>query len=186
MSNENIITPLTPDENIEINKETPDGIYTPGDSPNNQIKEAPKHGIKSFFEKMNCLEITILVLLIIIILSIITTIIIRIIYHIIPLPSLIYFFCPLVSFICFCQTILTQNFDDNGLILSYLFLGIFWLGVDFFYYLDNYKYITNEFIANSGKYLKFGEIPILVLIICLFMFNTYKRTGKICIPIKRN
>ena len=122
MSNGNIITPLTPDENIEINKETPDGIYTPGDSPNNQIKKAPKHGIKSFFEKMNCLEIIILVSLILIILSIITAIIIQIIYHIIPL----------VSFICFCQTILTQNFDDNGLILSYLFLGIFWGGVDFF------------------------------------------------------
>ena len=42
----------------------------------------------------------------------------------------------------------------------------------------------NEFIINSVKYLKLGEISILVLIICLFMFRTYKRTGKICIPLK--
>ena len=132
MSNGNIITPLTPNENFEVSKETPNGIYTPSDTPNNQTKEAPKFGIKSFFEKMNCLEIIILVSLILIILSIITAIIIQIIYHIIPLVSLIYFFCPLISCIFFCYTIKVQNYDKSGLILSYLFLGIFWGGVDFF------------------------------------------------------
>ena len=132
MSNGNIITPLTPNENIEVSKETPNGIYTPSDYPNNETKEAPKFGIKSFFEKINCLEIIILVFLIIIILSIITTIIIQIIYHIIPFFSLIYFFCTLISCIYFCYTIQAQDYDHSGLILSYLFLGIFWGGVDFF------------------------------------------------------
>ena len=61
------------------------------------------------------------------------------------------------------------------------FLVGFWFFL-FFFFLENYKKLKkkNEFIANSLKYLKFGEISIWILLIFLFMYLTYKRTGKIC------
>ena len=52
MSKGNIITPLTPGENIEINEETPNDIYPPSDS-----KEAHKLDNQNCCKKCECLEI---------------------------------------------------------------------------------------------------------------------------------
>ena len=108
MSKGNIITPLVPDENIELNKETPENskipkdIYTPSNSPENQEKEASKLFIKSCCKKWNILEIIFLFFLIIIIFLIITSIIIQFQYDIIPIVALIYgclfFFCFVIIF----------------------------------------------------------------------------------------
>ncbi len=104
MSKGNIITPLIPDENIEVNKEIPEtpkapkDIYISSNSPENQKKEASKLFIKSCCKKWNCLEIIFLVFLIIIIFSRITSIIIQFQYDINPF---ICFNIWLLSFFCF-------------------------------------------------------------------------------------
>ena len=194
MSNGNIITPLIPDENIEVNKETPEtpkapkDIYTPSNSPDNQKKESPKFYINSCCQKWNFLEITFLCFLFIIIFLIITSIIIQFVFKIIPMITIIYGSCPFFVLCFFWLMIQTQKYNNNGMILFILFLGILWCVVDFilsFFAIKSYKKIKekNEFISNSLKFLKFGEISIWVLLICLFMSITYKRTGKICIRL---
>ena len=89
MNNGTIITPLTPEENIEESNETPNDIYTPSDIPDNQIK-IKKFNIKNFFKKLNCFEIVVLLFLFIIISSILTTIIIYFVYHIVQIFPIIY------------------------------------------------------------------------------------------------
>ena len=182
MSNGTIITPLIPDENIEINQGTPNDIYTPSDSPDNQTKEAPKLVIKKFSKKWNCFEILFLFFFLIIILSTLTSIIIQIAYHIIPVITIIYSFFSFLPFLVYCEMIQKQDYSASATILVLLIIdaSIFW-SFDFFSILENDKHIRekNEFIANSLKYLKFGEISIWILLIFLLMYLTYKRTGKI-------
>ena len=76
-----------------------------------------------------------------------------------------------------------QDYDNNYTILNLLITGAIWWSVDFLLFANKSydKIKTNEFIAIFFKFLKIGEIPIWVLMICLFMSITYKRTGKICI-----
>ena len=107
MSNGNIITPLNPDENIEVNKETPEtpkapkDIYTPSNSLDNQNKESPKLYIKSCCQEWNCLEITFLCFLFIIIFLIITSIIIQFVFGIIPIITILYGCCPFLVLLLF-------------------------------------------------------------------------------------
>ena len=74
------------------------------------------------------------------------------------------------------------------MILFILFSGFFCWGIDFFlsfFAMNNYKEIKekNKFIANSLKFLKFGEISIWVLMICLSMSIACKRIVKIFIRL---
>jgi len=99
MSNGTIITPLTPDENIYENNETPNENYSPSDSLEKKTKEPAKLDIKNFCKKMNCLEITFLIFYIIILASIIISIIIKInTRSFFLLGTIFYFFASLVPF----------------------------------------------------------------------------------------
>ena len=183
MSNGTIIIPLIPDENIEVNKEILNDIYVSNDSPDNQKKEVNKLNIKNFCKKLKIIEIIFLFFLFMTILSIITGIIIHLVYHICPIISLIYGFLSFISFWSSCEMLQQKKYDDNGIILLGLFADVFAWCSDFFSYgFKNYNLIKkrNEFIANFVKDLKFGEISIWVLSICLFIYVAYKRTGKIC------
>ena len=187
MSNGNIITPLTPDENIEINKETPNDIYTPSDSPNSQTKEEYKIDIKNCCKKCNCFEIVFLLFFLIIISSVITLIVIKFSYRLIPAITIIYGFFSFIAFCIFCVMKLYQQFGKFTNFLVFLIADTFWCGFDFiFSYLD-FKEIKekNEFKAYFIIYLKFGEISIWVLMICFHMCLTYKKIGKICIDLPR-
>jgi len=66
MSNGTIITPLTPDENIEVYKETPNNISTPSNSQNNQAKETYESDINNFCKKWIFLNFIFLFFLLII------------------------------------------------------------------------------------------------------------------------
>ena len=70
-----------------------------------------------------------------------------------------------------------QAFGKTIMLLVFLFADLIWCGLDclIFFGFKSYKEIKeiNEFIANCVKYLKFGEISIWVLIICLYMYLTY-------------
>ena len=134
MSNGTIITPLIPDENIEINQGTPNGIYTPSDSPDNQTKEAPKLVIKKFSKKWNCFEILFLFFYLIIILSILTSIIIQIAYHIIPFITLAYSLFSFPLFCIYCEMIQKQDYGGSAIILVNLIIDAsFWWSLDFFF-----------------------------------------------------
>ena len=133
MSNGIIINPLIPDENIEINQGTPNDIYTPSDSPDNQTKEAPKLVIKQFCKKWNCFEILFLFFYLIIILSILTSIIIQIEYHIIPFITIVYCLFSFPLFCIFCEMIQKQDYGMSFIILINLIIDAsFWWGFDFF------------------------------------------------------
>ena len=182
MSNGTIITPLTPDENICGNNETPNEIYSPSDSLENKTKESAKLDIKNFCKKINCLEIIFLIFYIIFFASIIISIIIKIRY-IFPLFTIVYFFVSLFPFYFFLEMIIKQKYGNSALILSFLIVIPFCLAVDLFiYFTVGYEDIkaNNEFKANFVKYLRFGEISLWAFLICLLMCLTYKRTGKIC------
>ena len=101
----------------------------------------------------------------------------------IHLYALIYGCCPFFVLLFFFIMIQTQDYDNNCTILNLLITGAIWWSVDFLLFVNKSydKIKTNEFIAIFFKFLKIGEIPIWVLMICLFMSITYKRTGKICI-----
>ena len=185
MSNGTIIAPLTPDENIEAYKETPNGIYTPSDSQENQAKETYKSDIKNCCKKWIFLDFIFLFFLLIINLLIITSIVIQFVYKIFPIATLIYGFSPLFLFFVFYKMIQKQKYGNSAIILISLFTEFIVWGFDnfiSFFCLENDKHIkkNNEYIGNFFKYSKFGEIPIWTLLICLFMCLTYKRTGKIC------
>ena len=110
MSNGTIITPLTPDENICENNETPNEIYSPSDSLENKTKESAKLDIKNFCKKINCLEIIFLIFYIIFLASIIISIIIKIITRcFFLLCTILYFFASLVPFGYFLDMIIKQR-----------------------------------------------------------------------------
>ena len=183
MSNGIIISPLIPDENIEVNRGSINDNNSSNDSVNNQKKEVYKFDIKNFCKKLKCLEIIFLFFLFIIILLIITRIIIQLVYHIFPIITLVYGLLSLVSFWSSFEILLQQKYDDNGIILLGLFANVLAWCSDFFSFeFKNYNIIKsrNEFIVNFFKYLEFAEISIWVLIICLFMYLAYKKSGKIC------
>ena len=92
MSNGTIITPLTPDENIEAYKETPKDIYSPSDFPDNQTKERHKSDINNCCKKWIFLDF-------------------------IPITTLIYGFSPLLLFYCFYEMIQKQKYSYNAPIL---------------------------------------------------------------------
>ncbi len=190
MSNGTIIIPLIPDESIEVNKETLDNIYVSKDSPDNRKKKVNKLNIKKFCKKLKFFDIIFLFFLFIIILLIITGIIIHLVYHICPIIPLIYGILSFISLWSSCEMLQQQKYDDNGIILLGLFADVFAWCSDFFSFeFKNYKLIKkrNEFIANFVKNLKFGEISIWALSICLFIYLTYKKTGKICnLPKQQN
>ena len=185
MSNGNIITPLMPNENIEVNRETPGDIYTPSDSPDNQKEEAQKLDTKICCKKWNCYEIIFLIIYFIIFSLIITSIINQIAYDIFPYITLIYGTFSFISFAGFCDMKSKQEYDSS-ILLGFFFLyeGIMW-SIDFYFYfsLEYYKSIKikNEFIANSFIYLKVAEFFFWVLNIFLFMCSTHSRTGKFCL-----
>jgi len=188
MSNGIIISPLIPDENIEVNRGSINDNNSSNDSVNNQKKEVYKFDIKNFCKKLKCLEIIFLFFLFIIILLIITRIIIQLVYHIFPIITLVYGLLSLVSFWSSFEILLQQKYDDNGIILLGLFANVLAWCSDFFSFeFKNYNIIKsrNEFIVNFFKYLEFAEISIWVLIICLFMYLAYKKSGKICSVAKQ-
>jgi len=186
MSNGTIITPLTPDENIEAYKETPKDIYSPSDFPDNQTKERHKSDINNCCKKWIFLDFIFLFFLFIINLLIITSIVIQFVYKAIPITTLIYGFSPLLLFYCFYEMIQKQKYSYNAPILINL-LGEFLVwGFDYFFSFfcfgnDERIKKKNEHMGNFFKYSKFAEIPIWALLNCLFMCLTYKRTGKIFI-----
>ena len=102
--------------------------------------------------------------------------------------TLIYGFCSFLVFVFFFVMKIYQIFGKTTVFLFLLFADIFWCGFDCltFFSFKGYKEIKeiNEFIANCVKYLKFGEISLWVLIICLYMCLTYIKIGKICIDSK--
>ena len=83
-----------------------------------------------------------------------------------------------------------QVFGKINIFLVFLFADLIWCGFDClaFFGFKSYKEIKeiNEFIANFAKYLKFGEISIWVLIICLYMCLTYIKIGKSCFDFQKN
>ena len=183
MSNGSIITPLIPDENIEVNKETteapetskaPNYIYTLDNSPDNQKKEAPKLYDESCCKKWNCLKIIFISLFVIIIFSIITSIIIQYEYvKIFPLATFMY---GVFSF-CAFPIFYVDKYEKYAKIIILFGSVLFW-GLDilvYFYGNNNYYEIKekNEFIANCLKYSKFGEISIWALIICLVVYTDF-------------
>ena len=123
MSKGNIITPLTPGENIETNEETPNDIYPPSDS-----KEAHKLDNQNCCKKCECLEI--IFFFFIIIISIITSIIIQFEYHIIPIMTLKYGFCSFIAFFFFFAMKIYQVFGKIDMLLVFLFAGLIWCGFD--------------------------------------------------------
>ena len=185
MNNGTIITPLTPDENIEVYKETSNSIYIPSDSQENQTKEIYKSDINYCCKKWIFLEFIFLFFTLIINLLIITSIVIQFVYKRFPISTLIYGFSSLIHFLVFYEMIQKQKYGNSAIILISLSTEYILWGLDYFISfmcLENHKHIkkNNEYIGNFFKYSKFAEIPIWALLICLFMCLTYKKTGKIC------
>ena len=183
MNNGNIITPLTPDENNELNCQTPSETYTPSDSPDNQKKEIHKFTRKKCCKKYNWYDIIFLFFLIIINLSTITTLIIEFIYYGLSLTALAYCMYSFIPTNFFCEMMCKQKFSSCEMIITLVFI-IAWWGCDFFFsffFFDHYRHIKlyYEFIAKVLLYLKFGEITSWILNIFLIMGSSYERTGKI-------
>ena len=183
MSNGSIITPLIPDENIEVSKEPPEAskspnyIYTLGNSPDNQKKEAPKLYDESCCKKGNCLQIIFIFFLLIIIFSIITSIIIQCVY--VKIFPIVTFFYGISTFIVLAIFYIEE---DKCKKIANLFVSVLFWDLDTFVFYGSKDYYKikekNEFIANCLKYSKFGEISIWVLIIYLeacadFDYNNY-------------
>ena len=165
MSNGTIITPLTPDENIEAYKETPNGIYTPSNSQENQVKEIYKSDINNCCKKWIFLDFIFLFFLFIINLLIITSIVIQFVYKIFPISTLLYGFSPLLLFLLFYEMIQKQKYGNSAIILMSLLCECILWGFDYFisfFCIESDKHIkkNNEFIGNFFKYSKFAEISI--------------------------
>ena len=183
MNNGTIITPLTPDENFEINKEESNNIYTQSDSPDIQIEKVHLHHIKKCCKKWNCFEIFFLFFIFIINLSILNSIIIQFIYVTSPNPDLLYGIFSFSTFFSFCEMVQKDDYHSDSFILLIVLIvdaSLLW-GIGYFYFrfFENYDYIKwkSEFIANLIIYSKYGEITIWILLIFLFMYLTKKRTG---------